>query len=78
MNLVFRASNFGFFSFGLCSRYHTPCVQPEIWDMDSLIKGGWGDLNGGSNGPHHEFNSHVNFFMTVFKIVGEETCMNIL
>ena len=43
-----------------------------------LIKGGWGDLNGGSNGPHHEFNSHANFFMTVSIIIGEGSCGNIL
>ena len=51
--------------------------RTKIPPRPPLIKGGWGDLNGGLNDPHHEFNSHVNFFMTVFKIVGEETCMNI-
>ena len=39
---VFRASNFGFFSFGLCSKSHTPCVQQKLMGHGQFQQGGLG------------------------------------
>ena len=53
-------------------------LREKIPPRPPLVNGGWGDLNGAQNGPHHESDTQLHFFMSVSINLGEGICGNIL